>query len=100
MAKRRIAEETQDTIPAASDNVGTVETTPTIAAGIAPQIIAAVKQEPPASQDSTPPLGTDGKSHTLREPGEPQKSWVKNACVIVDPEAGVKFHFDYEKHKA
>ena len=25
---------------------------------------------------------------------------MKKASVIVDPEAGVKFHFDYEKHKA
>lgn len=89
MAKRRTAEETQDTMPAAG-----IET--------APQTIAAVKQEPAASQQSTPPLGPDGKYHTLREPGEPQKSWAKQATasVIVDPEAGVKFHFDYERHKA
>lgn len=29
-----------------------------------------------------------------------RKSWVKKASVIVDPEAGVKFSFDYEKHQA
>jgi hypothetical protein len=89
MAKRRTAEETQDTKPAAG-----IET--------APQTIAAVKQELPASQESTPPLGPDGKYHTVREPGEPQKSWAKQATasIIVDPEAGVKFHFDYERHKA
>ena len=38
-----------------------------------------------------------------RLPGDDtQKSWAKQATasVIVDPEAGVKFHFDYERHKA
>jgi hypothetical protein len=37
-----------------------------------------------------------------RQPGDDTKSWVKQstASVIVDPEAGVKFHFDYERHKA
>src|SRR5262249_39794307 len=27
-------------------------------------------------------------------------SWVNKASVIVDPEAGIKFHFDYKKHQA
>lgn len=37
-----------------------------------------------------------------RQPGDDTKTWVKQsvASVIVDPEAGVKFHFDYERHKA
>jgi hypothetical protein len=37
-----------------------------------------------------------------RQPGDDTTSWVKQstASVIVDPEAGVKFHFDYERHKA
>jgi hypothetical protein len=37
-----------------------------------------------------------------RQPGDDTKSWVKQstASVIVDPEAGVKFHFDYKRHKA
>jgi hypothetical protein len=69
------------------------------AAETASQAAASVRQEPPAGQESALPLGSDGKYHTVREPGEPQKSWVKKASVIVDPEAGVKFHFDYEKHQ-
>jgi hypothetical protein len=37
-----------------------------------------------------------------RQPGDDTASWVKQstASVIIDPEAGVKFHFDYERHKA
>jgi hypothetical protein len=76
-------------------------TTANPAAETGSQAAVAVKQEAPASQENVPPLGPDGKYHTLREPGDDaQKSWVKKASVIVDPEAGVKFHFDYDKHKA
>ena len=60
-------------------------------------------------QEATQPTSTDAPlsdsqeqtAESAREPGEePQKSWVKSASVIVDPEAGVKFSFDYEKHQA
>lgn len=62
---------------------------------------AALVNQPTPGQESLPPFGPDGKYHTLREPGdERQKSWVKRASIIVDPEAGVKFHFDYDKHQA
>ncbi|HJT77454.1 MAG TPA: hypothetical protein VJ739_09660 [Gemmataceae bacterium] len=49
-------------------------------------------------------MATTGQAppEQLREPGDdtPEKSWVKHANVITDPEAGVKMHFDYENHKA
>ncbi len=36
-----------------------------------------------------------------RQPGdEPQKNWQERASVIVDAEAGVRFHFDYKSHQA
>jgi hypothetical protein len=48
-----------------------------------------------------PAPGTGASSPPRREPGEePPQSWVKRASIIVDPDAGVKFHFDYENHKA
>ena len=44
---------------------------------------------------------TGQPAQSEREPGEDsQKSWLERASVIVDPEAGAKFSFDYEKHKA
>jgi hypothetical protein len=50
-----------------------------------------------APQSTSPGPAAEGP----REPGdEAQKSWVKSASVIVDPQAGVKFSFDYEKHQA
>ena len=102
-AKRKTAEQAQETTTAVGENINTaVETTPTGAAEeTASQYATAVMQEPSASQENSLSPGPDGKDHTLREPGdEPQKSWVKKASVIVDPEAGVKFSFDYEKHQA
>jgi hypothetical protein len=66
----------------------------------------------PESQDSmpaTPEIPTaipvtpepQAADQTSREPGDdPEKSWVKRASIIIDPEAGVKFHFDYQHHRA
>ena len=53
------------------------------------------------TSDGKPAPGTDAATPAGREPGdEPQPSWVKRASIIADPEAGLKFHFDYEHHKA
>lgn len=100
MYKRKTAE-AQDNTSTDAEITALTEQPPITnpAAETISQAAAAVNQVPPASQESAPSLG-DGKYHTLREPGEPQKSWVKKASVIVDPEAGVKFHFDYDQHKA
>lgn len=100
--KRKTAEQTLDNAPADGEITTLTEQSPAAnqAAETSSQATAAIRREPPASQEAAPPLGADGKYHTMREPGdEPQKSWVKKASVIVDPEAGVKFHFDYEKHQ-
>ena len=103
MAKRKTAEQTQETIPA-DENLSASAETPTAGTAGAETIsqpAAAATQERPALQESSPSLGSEGKADTRREPGDDaQKSWVKRASIIVDPEAGVKFHFDYEKHKA
>jgi hypothetical protein len=32
-------------------------------------------------------------------PDQGQKEWVKSLTVITDPEAGMRFHFDYEYHQ-
>ena len=76
MAKRKTAEQAQESVPESST--------------------------PAAPSDSGQPTpGTDASAPAGREPGEePQPSWVKRASIIVDPEAGVKFHFDYERHQA
>jgi hypothetical protein len=53
-----------------------------------------------APPKANPAVHADAAS-AERQPGDDtQKSWVKKASVIVDPEAGVKFSFDYEKHQA
>jgi hypothetical protein len=54
--------------------------------------------EPP---EANPAAQTDAVS-SEPQPGDDTKSWAKQATasVIVDPDAGVKFHFDYERHKA
>jgi hypothetical protein len=77
MTKRKTAEQAQDNIPAFDEP-------------------APLTGQPPAANPAAEtPLAPQ------RQPGDDtQKSWVKKASVIVDPEAGVKFHFDYEKHKA
>ena len=93
--KRKVADPVQD-ITATDTGTATLTEKPPTASPAA----ETASQGGVSGHDSTPPLGSDGKYHTLREPGEPQKSWVKRASVIVDPEAGVKFHFDYEQHKA
>jgi len=93
--KRKTADQAQD-ITTTDAGIATL-------AGQPPAANPATETASPAAasgRESSPPLGPDGKYHTMREPGEPQKSWVKKASIIVDPEAGVKFHFDYEKHKA
>ena len=101
MTRRKTAE-AQDNTPT-NDGITTLTRQPPAgnpAADTASQSAAVVEQAPPARQESSPPPGSDGKYHTMREPGEPQRSWVKKASIIVDPEAGVTFHFDYDKHKA
>jgi hypothetical protein len=54
--------------------------------------------EPPKANPAVEPAALAPE----RQPGDDTKSWAKQATasVIVDPEAGVKFHFDYERHKA
>jgi hypothetical protein len=87
MAKRKTAEQTLDTTPAENE-------------------IVTLTAEPPSANpaaESASQFGATGKAPALRELGDDtQKSWAKQATasVIVDPEAGVKFHFDYERHKA
>lgn len=55
----------------------------------------------PASADAPLSDSQEQAPEGAREPGDDaQKSWVKRASVIVDPEAGVKFSFDYVKHQA
>jgi len=94
--KRKVADQAQDI---ATIDAGTATLTEQPPA--AKPSTETASQAAASGQESSPPLGPDGKYHTMREPGdEPQKSWVKKASVIVDSEAGVKFHFDYEKHKA
>jgi hypothetical protein len=62
---------------------------------------SALQIDTPASDLLQPTQAIDASSPPAREPGnEPEQSWVKRASIIVDPEAGVKFHFDYENHKA
>jgi hypothetical protein len=103
MSRRKNAEQTQDNTPSGAEIAALSAEPPAAnpAAQTASQAATAVEQGPPASQEIAPPPGPDGKYHTMREPGdEPPKSWVKKASVIVDPDAGVKFSFDYEKHKA
>jgi hypothetical protein len=105
MAKRRTAERTHDTTPA-SDEIVTLTEQPPAANSAAEAVSPAAAAAPQSSSDnseSSRPLGPDSPSDALREPGDDtQKSWVKQsiASIIVDPEAGVKFHFDYERHKA
>lgn len=80
MAKRKTAEQSLDDAPA-------------------DPAIANLSEQPPAANPAAV-TASQAAAAVLREPGdEPQKSWVKKASVIVDPEAGVKFHFDYEKHQ-
>lgn len=56
--------------------------------------------EQPTTANPAAETASHAATAATREPGdEPQKSWVKKASVIVDPEAGVKFSFDYEKHQ-
>lgn len=100
--KRKTAEQSLDNALAVDEIATLTEQSPVAnpATETTSPTVRVVKQESPASQESAPPLGSDGKYNTTREPGEPQKSWVKKASVIVDPEAGVKFSFDYEKHQA
>ncbi|HTU89415.1 MAG TPA: hypothetical protein VMF69_04900 [Gemmataceae bacterium] len=102
MPKRKTAE-AQDSTPTDDEIVNLTEQPPAAnpAAESASQAAAPVEQGPPASQDNAPPSGADGRDHAAREPGDDtQKSWVKKANVIADPEAGMKFAFDYEKHQA
>jgi hypothetical protein len=33
------------------------------------------------------------------EPGRGQTGWVRSLTVITDPDAGMRFHFDYESHR-
>jgi uncharacterized glyoxalase superfamily metalloenzyme YdcJ len=79
MAKRKTAEQTQDNAPATGETV-------TLTAEPAKENSAAEKAAPAPE----------------RQPGDDTKSWARQATasLIVDPEAGVKFHFDYERHKA
>ncbi|HTU92831.1 MAG TPA: hypothetical protein VMF69_22310, partial [Gemmataceae bacterium] len=103
MAKRKTAAQAQDTTPA-DDEIVTLSEQPPAASSATEAVspAAAIPQQSPANPESSRPLGPDGPSDTLREPGDDTKTWVKQsvASVIVDPEAGVKFHFDYERHKA
>jgi len=78
MTRRKTAEQAQDNIHAFD------ETAPLTG------------QQPAANPAAETPLAPQRQS---AEDGT-QKSWVKKASVIVDPEAGVKFSFDYEKHQA
>jgi hypothetical protein len=60
--------------------------------------VVTLTAEPPKEHPAVEPAALPPQ----RQPGDDTKSWVKQstASVIVDPEAGVKFHFDYERHKA
>ncbi|HTU22723.1 MAG TPA: hypothetical protein VMG10_32080 [Gemmataceae bacterium] len=101
MPKRKIAE-AQDNASADDEIVTLTEQPPadTSTAETASHPAAIVNQAS-SSQEGLPPFGPNGKDHSLREPGdEPQKSWVNKASIIVEPEAGVKFHFHYERHLA
>ena len=107
MAKRKTAAQAEDTTPAAGESTGaSTETAPAAAAAdTAPASETAVTHEPPALRQSSPPPGSEGQGDARREPGDDTRnSWVNKAVskasVIVDPEAGVKFSFDYEKHQA
>lgn len=94
MAKRKTAA-AQDNAPIDEEIVTLTEQPPTASptAETASPAAAAIGQAPPS--------GPNGEGKPSREPGaESEKSWVERASVIVDPEAGVKFTFDYEKHKA
>jgi hypothetical protein len=80
MAKRKTADQALDTTPADDE-------------------IVTLTAEPPKANLAT---GTAAVTPE-RQPGEENPNfWAKQATasVIVDPEAGVKFHFDYERHKA
>jgi hypothetical protein len=79
MAKRKTAEQTLDTTPADDE-------------------IVTLTAEPPKANTAA----ENAALAPERQPDDDTKSWAKQttASVIVDPEAGVKFHFDYERHKA
>jgi hypothetical protein len=80
MAKRKTAELSLDNTPADDE-------------------IVTLTAEPPKAN----PAAENASLAPERQPGDDtQKSWAKQATasIIVDPEAGVKFHFDYERHKA
>ena len=40
-----------------------------------------------------------GNTQMPPQQGEGQKEWVKSLTVITDPDAGMRFHFDYESHR-
>jgi hypothetical protein len=79
MAKRKTADQALNTTPADDE-------------------IVTLTAEPPKAN----PAAETAALAPERQPGDDTKSWAKQATasVIVDPEAGVKFHFDYERHKA
>lgn len=92
MARKREAAQPAEQAPQAE---------PTAPADTRQQAPAGNDFAPVAHDNVLPAPPTDATSPPAREPGDDaQQSWVKRASVIVDPEAGVKFHFDYEHHEA
>jgi hypothetical protein len=57
-----------------------------------------VNDEFPPAEPTSPVRGDAGTMPTPPEQGPGQKEWVKSLTVITDPDAGMRFHFDYERH--
>src|SRR5688500_18495130 len=53
-------------------------------------------------EEPTPQAVVQSVAGATRMPpdqGRGQKEWVKSLTVITDPDAGMRFHFDYEHHR-
>jgi hypothetical protein len=53
-------------------------------------------------EETTPQAVVQSVAGNMRMPpdqGEGKKEWVKSLTVITDPDAGMRFHFDYEYHQ-
>lgn len=93
--KRKTADQAQDITTTDAGTATLPEQQPAAnpTAETASPAAAAVSQKPPAGQESSPPLGSDGKHHTMHEPGDDtaveqsagqkKSSWAPRTTIAV-----------------